>query len=226
MDAVQSRLFDCQDPAYRQFSCPLLPGVAPETVIGVRIPVIRAIAKEIKNTQEAAAFLRKLPHVYYEENHVHAALICQMQDFDRCLAALYQFLPYVDNWGVCDSLRPVCFKQHLDRLLPLIGQWLDSPEPYIIRFGIEMLMVHYLEDAFRPEYVDWVAGVSNHEHYYVRMMVAWYFATALAKQWDSVIPYLEERRLAPWVHHKTIQKAVESYRISPERKLYLKTLKG
>lgn len=221
---IQAALFERQDPAYRDFSAALVPTIDPSTVIGVRVPALRALAKLWGTDPAIGTFLAALPHAYLEENHLHALLIAQMRDFDGCIAALDAFLPYVDNWATCDSLRPTCFKGHHDALLPHIRRWLASPHPYTVRFAIEMLMTWYLDDAFDVRYLEWVAAVTD-DHYYVRMMVAWYFATALAKQYAAAVPYLQERRLPLWTHRKAIQKAIESYRITDEQKAYLRTLK-
>ncbi|MBP3392019.1 MAG: DNA alkylation repair protein [Clostridia bacterium] len=220
---MQQRLFQQQDLSYKNFHAKLMPTIDPDTIIGVRIPVLRKIAKDVYGTPEAVAFMAKLPHTYYEENNLHAFLIAQIPDFDTCVAAVDAFLPYIDNWATCDSLRPVCFRQHPAELLPWIQKWMASSAPYTVRFGIEMLMTYYLDDHFTTEYPKWVAGIQSGE-YYVNMMIAWYFATALSKQWAAVVPYLEGKSLPVWVHNKTIQKAVESYRITAEQKAYLRTL--
>ena len=221
---VQARLFAMQDLPYRDFQCKLMPTVAAETVIGVRTPELRKFARAFAKTPEAANFLAILPHQYYEENNLHGFLIESMKDFDRAIAALDAFLPYVDNWATCDLMRPKVFRKHLPELLGPIRRWLASGETYTIRFGMEMLMAFYLDEAFRPDYLNWVAGVESGE-YYVNMMAAWYFATALAKQYDAALPYIQERRLAPLTHNKAIQKAIESYRITDDQKAYLRTLK-
>ena len=221
---VQQELFALQDPAYRAFHSKLMPTVDPECIIGVRTPQLRKFAKAFAKTDAAAGFLRELPHRYYEENNLHGFLIESMREFDSAIAALDAFLPYVDNWATCDLMRPKVFLKQRDRLLPHIRRWMASTHPYTIRFGIEMLMVHFLDDAFRPEYLDWVADLRSDE-YYVNMMIAWFFATALAKQYDAALPYLEKNRLAVWTHNKTIQKAVESDRISTEQKSYLRAQK-
>ena len=224
VEAITEALFSIQDPEYRRFQCKLMPTVAPDTVIGVRTPELRALAKKLKGDPRAEAFLSELPHRYYEENNLHAFLIEQIADYDACIRALERFLPYVDNWATCDMLRPKCFKRHLDELLKQMEVWLVSPYPFTVRFGIEMLMTFYLDEAFDPRYLELVAGVRR-EEYYVNMMCAWYFATALAKQWDSAVIYLEESRLPLWVHNKTIQKALESFRIDNRQKEYLRRLK-
>ncbi len=221
---IQQRLFDLQDLKYRDFHCRLMPTVDPATVIGVRTPVLRKLGKELAKMPESAAFLKILPHTYYDENNLHGFLIANIKDYDACVEAVNAFLPYVDNWATCDLMSPKVFKKHLPELLESIRSWLASDETYTIRFGIEMLMSHYLDEHFKPEYPEMVAAVRSSE-YYVNMMIAWYFATALAKQWDAVIPYLEDKKLDTWVHNKTIQKACESLRIKDSQKVYLKTLK-
>lgn len=224
MTELQKQLFAMQDLSYGEFHSRLMPTVPREQIIGIRTPQLRKFSKEFSKTADAEMFLKTLPHQYYEENNLHAFLIEQIKDFDACLAAVDAFLPYVDNWATCDMMRPKVFAKHPDRLLPKIREWMASPEPYAVRFGIEMLLCFYLEEHFDPIYLDWVASVRSDE-YYIKMMASWYFATALAKQWEAAIPYLEQRLLDPWVHGKTIQKAVESYRITPEQKVYLKQLK-
>ncbi len=222
---VQKELFEMQDQAYREFHSKLIPNIDPEKIIGVRTPQLRSYAKQFARREEAAVFLQQLPHEYYEENNLHAFLIEQIKDYDTCVAEWNRFLPYVDNWATCDMPSPKVFKKHLPELIPQIRQWMDSEETYTVRFGIGMLMRFYLEpETFSPEYPGWVAEVRSDE-YYVNMMVAWYFATALAKQWEAVIPYIEERRLTQWCHNKSIQKAVESNRITPEQKDYLRGLR-
>lgn len=222
---ILSRLFALQDKGYREFHSRLMPTVDPKVIIGVRTPELRKLARELKGTPEAEAFLLQLPHQYYEENNLHGMLLEQRRDFDVCLKELERFLPFIDNWATCDLISPKVFKRHLPELLPAIRRWLASDHTYTIRFGIGMLMSHYLEeDTFSPEYPAMVAAVHS-EEYYVNMMIAWYFATALAKQYDAVLPYLTEHQLSVWTHNKTIQKAVESYRITAEQKAYLRTLR-
>ncbi|MDD3218996.1 MAG: DNA alkylation repair protein [Lachnospiraceae bacterium] len=221
---VQKRLFEFQDKKYKDFHCRLMPTVDPDTVIGVRTPQLRKFAKEFAKTPEAAEFLEILPHQYYEENNLHGFLIEAMKDYDICIAALNRFLPYVNNWATCDLMSPKIFKKHLPEFLEQIKIWIQSDWTYTIRFGIEMLMTFYLDDTFCQEYLDWVASVKS-EEYYVNMMIAWYFATALAKQYEAALPYIEKHCLEKEPHNKTIQKAVESYRITAEQKAYLKTLK-
>lgn len=221
---VQEQLFALQDLKYRDFQCKLMPTVPTETVIGIRTPELRKYAKTFSKTPEAAEFLKILPHRYYEENNLHGFLIESMRDYGQVIAALDAFLPYVDNWATCDLMRPKVFQKHLPELLEEIRRWMASDRTYTIRFGMEMLMTFYLDEAFRPEYLDWVAEVRSQE-YYVNMMIAWYFATALAKQYGAALPYIENHRLEPWTHNKAIQKAIESYRIMEEQKMYLRTLK-
>lgn len=221
---IQKRLLELQDMAYGDFHSRLMPTVDREKIIGVRTPALRKLARELKGSREAEEFLGILPHTYYDENNLHGFLIEFIKDFDECVAEVERFLPYVDNWATCDLMSPKIFKKHLPELLIHIRSWLVSGETYTIRYGIGMLMAHYLGDAFESEYPAMVAGVRS-EEYYVNMMIAWYFATALAKQWDAVIPYLEDKKLAAWVHNKTIQKACESLRIKDSQKIYLKTLK-
>ena len=221
---VQEQLFALQDLKYRDFQCKLMPTVPTETVIGIRTPELRKYAKTFSKTPEAAEFLKILPHRYYEENNLHGFLIESMRDYGQVIAALDAFLPYVDNWATCDLMRPKVFQKHLPELLEEIRRWMASDRTHTIRFGMEMLMTFYLDEAFRPEYLDWVAEVRSQE-YYVNMMIAWYFATALAKQYGAALPYIENHRLEPWTHNKAIQKAIESYRITEEQKMYLRTLK-
>lgn len=221
---IQEQLFALQDTKYRDFNSRLLPTVAPETIIGVRVPALRKLAKELGKTPEAEAFLRELPHVYYEENCIHGFLIEQIRDFSQCVAALNVFLPYVDNWGTCDSMSPKALKKEPELLLEHIRRWLASGHTYTIRFGILCLMRHFLDENFRTDNLERVAAIRS-EEYYVNMMIAWYFAEALAKQYGAALPYLQERKLAVWTHNKAIQKARESYRITAEQKEYLKSLK-
>lgn len=224
MTEIQKRLFALQDTEYRAFTVKLNPTVDPDTVIGVRLPALRALAKELKDTDEAEEFLQTLPHDYFDENHLHCFLLSYIKDFDEGVAAVERFQPYIDNWAVCDSLRVKAFAKNPDKLLPYIRKWLASDHTYTIRSGIMCLMNYFLNERFDDAYPAMVAAVKS-EEYYVNMMIAWYFATALAKQYDAILPYIEERRLEKWVHNKTIQKAVESYRITDEHKAYLKTLK-
>jgi len=220
-ESVQARLFELQDLKYRDFQCRLMPTVNPDTVIGVRTPELRKLAKEFSKMPEAEKFLKILPHKYYEENNLHGFLIETIRDYNQAIEAVNAFLPYVDNWATCDLMSPKVFKRHLPELLEQIKVWIKSGRTYTIRFGIEMLMSFYLDEQFKPEYLELAADVKSQE-YYVNMMIAWYFATALAKQYDAALPYIEQHRLEPWTHNKAIQKAIESYRITDEHKEYLR----
>lgn len=224
MTEIQTALFAMQDEKYGDFQQKLIPGLPREKVIGVRTPQIKTLAKELRTQNLYAPFLASLPHEYYDENILHGAIISLEKDYDTCIRALNVFLPYVDNWAVCDLLSPKILGKHKDILLPQILNWVSSPHLYTCRFGIEMLMTFYLDEDFTPEILEIPAAIHS-EEYYLNMMLAWFYATALAKQWDAAIPYLSEHRLSPWVHNKTIQKAIESYRITPEQKEYLRTLK-
>lgn len=220
---IEERLIDFRDEKYKEFHCNLMPGYDKERVIGVRMPKLRAFAKEIAR-DGADEFIDNLPHFYYEENNLHGLIICNIKDYDEVIARLEDFLPYVDNWATCDLLKPIAFKKNHDRAIADILRWVSSDKTYTIRFGIGMLMTFYLDDYFKTEYLDTVASVDSDE-YYVNMMRAWYFATALAKQYEATIPFIEERKLDKWTHAKTIQKAIESYRISDDTKNYLRSLK-
>ena len=222
--ALLKQLFTLQDIGYRDFHSRLIPNIDKAQIIGIRMPILRKFAKNFSKTEEAKRFLHELPHQYYEENNLHMMLITGIRDYETCLAEIERFLPYIDNWATCDFPEPKCFTKHKKDLLPHIRQWIASGKTYTVRYGIGLLMRMYLDEDFTPEYPAMAAEVVS-EEYYVNMMIAWYFATALAKQWDSVISYLEERRLSPWVHKKTIQKAIESYRITQEQKNYLRTLR-
>ncbi len=224
IEKVQAELFEMQDLTYRDFHATLMPTIDKETVIGVRTPMLRAYAKNFGKTADAVTFLEVLPHKYYEENNLHGLLIEQIKDYPACIAAIERFLPYVDNWATCDMIALHTMKKHLDVFIQEVYRWMASDHPYIVRFGIGMLMRYYLDEQFKPEYPEKVAEIKSDE-YYVNMMRAWYFATALAKQYDQILPYLEEKKLDTWTHNKTIQKAVESYRIAAEQKCYLRTLR-
>ena len=224
MNDIRECLLDMQEVTYGDFAAKLLPTVPRERIIGVRLPALRKYAKKIAGSEQAAQFMRELPHRYLEEDHLHSFLIGQMRDADECYAALEAFLPYVDNWSVCDSLRPKALTYDREALLARIRTYMQSDHAYTVRFGIELLMLYFLDEDFSPEHLAAVAAVQSGE-YYVNMMVAWYFATALAKQWEAALPYLEQRRLPDWVHNKTVQKAIESYRITPAQKAYLRTLR-
>ncbi|SHI23289.1 3-methyladenine DNA glycosylase AlkD [Butyrivibrio fibrisolvens DSM 3071] len=222
--SVYERLSKLRNEKYRDFQSKLVPNISKDLILGVKTPEMRKIAKDIKDTQEAEDFLKELPHKYYEENLVHFFLIAMIKDFDKCVEAVETFLPYVDCWPVCDQASPNVFKKNHAKILPLIKKWIDSDHVYTSRFGMRMLMNEFLGDDFKPEYLEWVASVKG-EDYYVKMMVAWYFATALAKQYDESVVYIEKRRLDPWTHKKAIQKAIESFRVSDEHKEFLKTLR-
>ena len=224
MQEITAKLFELQDLEYREFHSNLVPTKDPDAIIGVRVPHLRKLAKELIKEMDVTPFLKELPHQYNEENVLHAFIIEAIKDYDECLLELNQFLPYVDNWAVCDSLKPKVFKKHLDELVDEIQGWIESTQTYTIRFGIEMLMNFYLDEKFSAKYLDMAAGVKS-EEYYVNMMIAWYFATALAKQYDATIKIIEAGVLDKWTHNKTIQKAIESYRITPEQKEYLRGLK-
>lgn len=221
---IQDKLFELQDKNYRDFQVKLIPGASVEDMIGVRTPALRSLAKDLAKREDIEEFLNDLPHRYFDENQLHAFILSVSKDYDWCIGKVNEFLPYVDNWATCDQMSPKIFKKHKKELLTEIKGWLKSKETYTIRFAVGMLMEHFLDDDFDPKYPKMVAAVKS-EEYYVRMMVAWYFATALAKQYDAIIPYIEEKKLEPWTHNKTIQKAIESYRITPEQKEYLRSLK-
>ena len=224
MTPLQERLFAMQDKEYAEFQSKLTPGVPTENFIGVRVPILRQFAKEFAKEAEVNTFLRHLPHKYYDENMLHGLLISEVKDYEECICLTDRFLPFVDNWAVCDIMSPKVFAKHKKELLAKIKTWSKSSHVYTCRFGIEILMSHYLDKDFKAKYLEIPVSVSS-EEYYVKMMVAWFFATALAKQWDATIRYIEQRCLAPWTHNKTIQKAIEIYRITPEQKEYLRTLK-
>ena len=223
MKEIEKLLFEHRDAEYAAFQAKLTPSVDKARFIGVRVPEVRKLAKQLCQEPSAQEFLLELPHQYYDENMLHALLISEIRDYEKAVGETARFLPYVDNWAVCDILSPKVFRKHKPELLEKIRQWVSSGETYTIRFGVEMLMSHYLDADFRPEYLEIPAELRS-EEYYVNMMIAWFFATALAKQWEAAIPYLEQGRLSAWVHKKTIQKARESYRITDAQKAYLKTL--
>ena len=225
MNELQQHLFGMRDAAYAAFIAKLTPGFPPSHFIGVRVPLLRTIARSFAKEEAASQrFLSHLPHSYYEEDMLHGMLISLVKDYDRCLGLTDRFLPYVDNWAVCDTLSPKVFAKHKAQLLENILRWSSSSHTYTCRFGLRMLMTHFLDDSFSADFLEIPAAIRS-EEYYVKMMVAWFFATALAKQWEATLPYLENRQLDPWTHRKTIQKAIESYRIPPERKDYLRTLR-
>ena len=222
--SIRETLFSLREEKFAAFQARLIPNVAPERIIGVRTPALRKLAKTLRGSGQAEEFLKALPHEFFEENNLHAFLLCEMKDFEACVQAVEDFLPYVDNWATCDQMSPGVFRKNKQALLPHIRRWIASEQCYTRRFGIGMLMSHFLDEDFREEYLSLVSDIRS-EEYYVNMMIAWYFATALAKQYEAALPYLENRRLAPWVHNKAIQKALESFRVSDGHKAYLRTLK-
>ncbi len=224
MEEISCRLMALRDAKYADFQRRLTPGVAAESFLGVRVPALRKLAKELERDGLREAFLDELPHRYYDENILHSVFLSTEKDYTHTLARIEAFLPWVNNWAVCDTLRPRVFAAHHRELLPVIFRWMQSKETYTVRFGILCLMNEFLGEDFDPAQAEAVAKLESGE-YYVRMMAAWYFATALAKQWDAVIPFLDERRLHDWVHRKTIQKAIESYRITEEQKIWLRSLR-
>ena len=221
---VYDKLLEAKDESYRVFQVKLVPNIPADTIIGVRTPDTRRIAKEMFTGNSRDSFLSELPHKYYEENIVHFFMIAMIKDFDQCVQAVELFLPYIDCWPVSDQATPVSFRKNHEKLLPYIKKWIASPHVYTARFGIRMLMNEYLGDDFREEYLA-LAASNKGEDYYLRMMVAWYFATALAKKYDETVVYIEQHRLDDWVHKKAIQKALESYRVSEENKQYLRSLR-
>ena len=223
-DRIRKELYSLQDLKYREMQIRLIPTVQPERIIGVRTPELRKAAKKLAASEEIGLFLHDLPHPTFDENQLHAFIISQLKDYEQCMDEVIRFLPYIDNWATCDQLSPKIFRKHRPKLIDQIRKWIISDRTYTIRFGIGMLMEHFLDEDYDPAYPEMVACIRSDE-YYVNMMIAWYFATALAKQYDSILPFIKNRRLDPWTHNKTIQKARESYRISPEQKEYLKALK-
>lgn len=222
--AIQDKLYALQDTKYRDFQGKLIPTVDPKAIIGVRTPDLRTLAKELAKQEDIGTFLDTLPHTYFDENQLHAFILSELKDYDQCIVRVKEFLPYIDNWATCDQLSPKAFKKHKTELLKEIKSWLKSDATYTVRFAVGMLMQHYLDDDFKSDYPKLVAAIKSDE-YYINMMRAWYFATALAKQYDAIIPYIEQKKLDPWTHSKAIQKAVESYRIKSEQKEYLKTFR-
>ena len=223
-DEIIAELFRMRDEGYAQMQAKIIPTVAADRIIGVRTPALRTLAKSLYPDPETDGFLSCMPHRYFDEDQLHAFVISLEKDFDKCIAQVDAFLPFIDNWATCDQLSPKAFKKESEKLLPYIRTWIKSDKTYTVRFAIGMLMQHFLDERFDQKYADMVAEVRS-EEYYVNMMIAWYFATALAKQYALVLPYLEEKRLDAWVHNKAIQKSVESYRITEDQKAYLKTLK-
>ncbi len=220
---IEEYLFENQDLKYKDFQIKLTPGISTENVIGVRIPIIRKFAKELSKQSDICNFLCDLPHKYYDENNLHGCIVSELKDYEKVIGFLDAFLPYVDNWATCDIISPKVFRKNRDKLVYDIDRWIESDKPFTIRFGIEMVMSHFLDDDFDCKYLEKISVIRS-EEYYVNMMIAWFFATALAKQWNSTVTYIENRRLDKWVHNKTIQKAVESYRITDEQKAYLRSM--
>ena len=223
-DEITTKLFSLQDTAYRDFQVKLIPRMDAQKEIGVRTPELRKLAKELAKREDIREFLNDLPHQYFDENQLHAFILSGEKDFEKCMEDLERFLPYVDNWATCDQMSPKVFRKDRKKLLESINRWIGSEHTYTVRFAIKMLMEHFLDEDFDPIYPEMVATVRS-EEYYIRMMIAWYFATALAKRYDAVLPYLKQEKLDVWTHNKAIQKAVESYRITEEQKIYLKSLK-
>ena len=219
------KMYELQDLKYRDMQIRIIPTVEPESVIGVRTPELRAMAKELLKAGEYKDFLEDLPHKYFEENQLHAFIISGIKDLRECMEELEKFLPYVDNWATCDQMSPKIFMKHREVLFAHIKEWIRSDKTYTVRFGVGMLMEHFLDDDYDSKYPEMIAGLRS-EEYYVNMMIAWYFATALAKQYESILPYIEQKRLDDWTHNKAIQKSLESRRIGDEQKLYLKSLKA
>ncbi len=221
---IETELFSKQDPKYRELQAKIIPNIDSESIIGVRTPELRKYAKQLAKNEDVHDFLDALPYKYFDENQLHAFIVSEMKDYDKCIAEVERFLPFVDNWATCDQMSPKVFKKHRPELLEKIEAWIGSKETYTVRFGVGMLMEHFLDEDFDIRYAEMAADIRS-EEYYVNMMVAWYFATALAKQYDAVLPFIENKRLDDWTHNKAIQKSVESYRITPEQKEYLKSLK-
>ena len=224
MKCISEELFKLQDIKYRDFQVKLIPNYSIDIMIGVRTPDLRNYAKKLLKENKYKDFLEELPHKYFDENQLHAFIISEIKDYEKCIIYINKFLPYVDNWATCDQMSPKIFKKNKDKLIIEIMRWIESKETYTVRFGIGMLMHYYLDDDFNPKYLEKVSKIKSKE-YYVNMMIAWYFATALAKQYDDAIKYIEKNILDKWTHNKTIQKALESYRITPSQKEYLKRLK-
>ncbi len=222
--AVREELYKMQDKKYRELQIKIIPNIDPDSIIGVRTPELKKYAKQLAASGVADAFLNELPHKYFEENQLHSFVLSGIKDYEKCMSELDRFLPHVDNWATCDQLSPKVFKKHKGELLDCIKTWIKSDDTYVIRFAIKMLMDHFLDEDYKTEYPKMVAKVRSDE-YYVNMMLAWYFATALAKQYDTAVTFIEQKELDKWTHNKAIQKSIESYRISPEKKEYLRSLK-
>ena len=223
-EEIRERLFQLQDEKYRDFQSKLIPNLEASVMIGVRTPELRKLSREMVRRENIGEFLDALPHRYFDENQLHAFILSEIRDYDRCVEAVCRFLPYVDNWATCDQMSPKVFRRNRQALLPYIREWIDSGKTYTVRFGIGMLMSHFLDEVFDQTYAETVASIRS-EEYYVNMMIAWYFATALVGHYEEILPFLEEKRLDPWTHNKAIQKAIESYRITEEQKAYLRTLR-
>ncbi len=223
-DEIVAKLFCLQDKDYALLQAKIIPTVAADRIIGVRTPALRALAKDLYRDRDIDGFLCCTPHQYFDEDQLHAFVISLEKDFDKCIAEVDAFLPFIDNWATCDQLSPKAFKKEPEKLLPYIRIWIKSEKTYTVRFAIGMLMQHFLDRRFDTRYADAVAGIRS-EEYYINMMIAWYFATALAKQYALVLPYLKEKRLPDWTHNKAIQKSIESDRLTAEQKAYLRTLK-
>ena len=223
-DDIHSELLKLQDTGYRDMQVTIIPTVDPGSIIGVRTPALRQLAKELSKRDDIALFLNDLPHKFFEENQLHAFILSGMKDAEECIRLVDQFLPYVDNWATCDQMSPKIFRKNKSLLLEYVEKWMKSGHTYVKRFAVGMLMEHFLDEDFKPSYLAKVSKIRSDE-YYVNMMTAWYFATALAKQYEVALPYIEGQKLDRWTHNKAIQKAVESYRITPEQKEYLKTLR-
>ena len=223
-EEIRERLFQLQDEKYRDFQSKLIPNLEASVMIGVRTPELRKLSREMVRRENIGEFLDALPHRYFDESQLHAFILSEIRDYDRCVEAVCRFLPYVDNWATCDQMSPKVFRRNRQALLPYIREWIDSGKTYTVRFGIGMLMSHFLDEGFDQTYAETVASIRS-EEYYVNMMIAWYFATALVGHYEEILPFLEEKRLDPWTHNKAIQKAIESYRITEEQKAYLRTLR-
>ena len=221
---IYKEIFKLKDEEYKNFHKKLIPSVDENKIIGVRTPLLRKFAKEVFESGEYEDFLKTLPHTYYEENNLHAFLIEQFKDYDKVIYETEKFLPYIDNWATCDMFRPKIYKKHTDELIAEIKKWIKSKETYTVRYAIGLLNSFYLDDKFLPEYLEMVSAIKSDE-YYINMMIAWYFQTALVKQYESAIPYIEQKKLDKWIHNKTIQKCIESFKISDKIKMYLKNLK-
>lgn len=221
---LQKQLFSLADAEYKEFHSKLMPTVEPEKIIGIRVPVLRKFAADFSKTNEAKLFISNLPHKYYEENNLHAFIIEREKDFDTSVKLVDEFLPYIDNWATCDMLRPKVFSKNKEKLLTYILKWIKSKHTYTVRYGIGMLMTHYLDDDFSSKYLKTVLKIKS-DDYYVKMMISWYFATALSKHYEEVLPFFTEPVLDKWIHNKAIQKSIESRRITAEHKAELKALK-